>query len=80
MIPRPRGAAEIRFFEKDTSTMTSQRAGCPRRAAPAGRRRTHPPHLIQAARHLPELEGIAKAATIGSLDDVRIQMSTLTTN
>jgi len=39
-----------------------------------------PPHLIQAARHLPELEGIAKAATIGSLDDVRIQMSTLTTN
>ena len=25
MIPRPRGAAEIRFFEKDTNTMTSQR-------------------------------------------------------
>ena len=57
-----------------------QGVGCPRRAAPAGRGQSHPPHLIQAARHLPELEGIAKAATIGSLDDVRIQMSTLTTN
>jgi len=74
VIPRPRGAAEIRFFEKDTSTMTSQRAGCPRRAAPAGRRRTHPPHLIQAAHHLPRGErakGLQRIGLIGGSSPLR---------
>ena len=45
--------------------MTSQRAGCPRRAAPAGRGQSHPPHLIQAAHHLPRGERAKGLQRIG---------------